>query len=68
MSKIEDKETRYYIDIDLTTRTIINWDYDQRDKLSVQDVAAPYHRVYITKGQYNKLEQKNSELSQTSIK
>ena len=50
-----------YIDLDLRTRKIINWDYDQRDNL-VQELAEPYQRVFITKGQYNKLEMKNLEI------
>lgn len=62
MNKKEDKETRYYIDLDLKTRTIINWGYDQRDKLAVQEFKKPLHRIYITKGQYNKLEQKHLEI------
>jgi hypothetical protein len=56
MKKKEDKETRYYIDLALRTRKILNWDYDQRNKL-VQNLENPDHqRIFITKGQYNKLE------------
>jgi len=44
LKKTEDKNTRYYIDLDLRTRKIINWDYDQRDNL-VQELAEPYQRV-----------------------
>ena len=59
MKKKEDKETRYYVDLDLRKRKILNWNYDQRDKL-VQDLENPAHqRVFITKGQYNKLEKRN---------
>jgi len=32
MRKIEDKNTRYFIDLDLKTRKILKWGYDQRDK------------------------------------
>jgi len=68
MKKKEDKETRYYIDLDLRTRKILNWDYDQRDKL-VQKLENPAHqRVFITKGQYNKLEQKNQEFRSSAAK
>jgi len=42
MTKKQDKNTRYYIDLDLKNRKILNWDYAQRDKLA--------------KGQYNKLD------------
>ncbi len=63
MKKIEDKETRYFIDIDLKTRNIIGWDYDQRCKLADYESAEPsHHRVYITKGQYNKLEKEYQEI------
>ena len=64
MRKKEDKDTRYYVDLDLKTRKILNWDYDQRDKLVMQKLKKPfYHRVFITKGQYNKLNKKHQEVS-----
>jgi hypothetical protein len=57
MKKQEDRNTRYFIDLDLKTRKILNWDYDQRDKLVTQKITEPFHRrIFITKGQYNKLE------------
>ena len=63
MKKIEDRETRYYIDLDLKTRKIINWDYDQRCDLAGQEFADPFHhRIYLTRGQYKKLDKKNFEL------
>ena len=63
MSKKEDKDTRYFVDLDLRTRTVLNWDYDQKDKLVGQVLADPFqHRIFLTKGQYNKLDDKNLEL------
>jgi hypothetical protein len=63
MRKREDRNTRYFIDLDLETRRILSWDYGQRDKLAVQELMKPsHHRVFITKGQYNKLERKELEL------
>lgn len=63
MKKKEDKDTRYFIDLDLKNRKIINWDYDQRHKLASQELAKPYfHRIFITKGQYNKLVNKHLKL------
>ena len=60
--KKEDENTRYYLDLDLKRRVVLSWDYDQRDRLS-QELADPYHhRAFLTKGQYNKLENKNLEL------
>jgi hypothetical protein len=57
--KREDKNTRYFIDLDLKAGKILNWDYDQRNKLAAQELAKPFHhRIYITKGQYNKIEKK----------
>jgi hypothetical protein len=52
----EDKDTRYFIDLDLKNRKIIGWGCDQRHGLE-QDLAEPtHHRVFITKGQFHKLE------------
>lgn len=69
MEKREDKETRYFIDLDLETREILNWDYDNRYDLVGQELAIPFfHRIYLTKGQYNKLEKKNLELGKTNCK
>ena len=62
MAKKEDKETRYYIDLNLKTGRIIGWNYDQREKLS-QVLEDPSHqRVFITKGQYYKLLRRNEAL------
>lgn len=68
MSKHEDKDTRYFIDLDLRSGRILTWDYDDRYKLVVQRPAEPFHhRVYISKGQYNKLEQKHRALSSEGV-
>ena len=65
MRKREDSETRYFIDLDLKSGEILSWDYDQRERLVKQGLAKPYHhRVFITKGQYKKLEKKYSEMSE----
>jgi hypothetical protein len=65
MKKKEDKDTRYFLDLDLKTRKILNWDYDNRYDLVRQKLASPYyHRIFLTRGQYNKLEQKNLELGE----
>lgn len=63
MRKREDRNTRYYIDIDLKKLTILKWDFDQRDSLSKQNPAHPHHhRIFVTRGQYNKLNKKHGEL------
>ena len=62
MKDKEDKNTRYFIDLDLNERKILNWDYDQREKLT-QHLENPYHhRIFLTKGQYYKLDKKHLEL------
>jgi hypothetical protein len=55
MKKI-DPNTRFYIDLDLKAKKIIGWDYGQRQELE-QILPNPDHRrIFITEGQYNKLE------------
>lgn len=71
MRKQEDENTRYFIDLDLKTRKILGCGYGQRDRLIGQQLAEPFHqRVFISRGQYNKLEKKSVEvgrpISQTS--
>ncbi|OFY50608.1 MAG: hypothetical protein A2X22_08115 [Bacteroidetes bacterium GWF2_49_14] len=56
MYKPFDKETRYYIDLDLKSMKILKWDYDHRTILVTQKMSNPDQvRIYISKGQYNKL-------------
>jgi len=50
--KLIDKDTRFYIDIDLTSKEIINLDYDIKFKIK-QHLETPFHRIFISKGQYN---------------
>ncbi|HMY65178.1 MAG TPA: hypothetical protein PLJ29_05460 [Leptospiraceae bacterium] len=62
MKKKEDRNTRYYIDLDLKTGKIIQLDCDQKEGLA-QELPLPHQqRVFLTKGQYNKLLKKYSEL------
>ena len=69
MRKKEDKDTRYFIDLDLLSGRILGWDYDQRHELVVEKLPAPFHhRVFISKGQYNKLEKKNLEIRSKAAK
>lgn len=56
--KTQNEDTRYFIDLDLKTKKIVKIDYDNRFNLE-QDLEFPLHRIFITKGQYNKLEKKN---------
>lgn len=56
MNGRRDKNPTYcFIDIDLKTRRLIGWGTERKDKLEVQ-LTGGFHRVFLTKGQYNKLE------------
>lgn len=58
MKTKDHKETRFYIDIDLTTKKVINMNYNSRAQILIElkQLGANTHRVFLTKGQYNKLE------------
>ena len=47
--------TYYFIDIDCKSRQLIGWGSEQKDKLEVRLKMCGYQRVFLTKGQYNKL-------------
>jgi hypothetical protein len=49
-------KTYYFIDIDLKTNQIIDWGISQTATLTGQTGKENIHRVFLTKGQYNKLE------------
>lgn len=51
-----DFNTRFYIDIDLKNKIIIGWGYGQRQELEQKLPKQDHRRIFITKGQYNKLE------------
>jgi hypothetical protein len=46
-----------FIDIDLRSRQIIGWGTEKKDKVDVQ-LSTGYHRVFLSTGQFNKLEKK----------
>ncbi|MDG6224077.1 MAG: hypothetical protein QCI82_01025 [Candidatus Thermoplasmatota archaeon] len=50
----DDKEIRYYIDIDARTKKVLRWDRDFRANLS-KDAVPGQVRIFLTKGQYSKL-------------
>jgi hypothetical protein len=64
MSKRDDVDTKeyYFIDVNLRTRQLIGWGCEQKDEVEV-NLTAGYHRVFLSKGQYNKLEKKLLEFS-----
>ena len=56
MSKIQDKNTRYFIEIDLKNLKIIRCSFDQKENLDKGRQNDPgIHRLFLTKGQYTKL-------------
>jgi hypothetical protein len=56
MTKQRDKNPTYcFIDIDLKSRQIVGWGTERKDTVEVH-LTSGYHRVFLTKGQYNKLE------------
>ena len=55
MGKVQDRDTRYFIEIDLETLKIVRNDYDQKQNLDKGRQNNPkVHRLFLTKGQYNK--------------
>jgi len=46
--------TYYFIDIHLKFRQIIGWGTETKDKVEVR-LTPGYHRVFLSKGQFNKL-------------
>jgi hypothetical protein len=55
MKKIQDKDTRYFIEIDLKNLKIIKCSFDQKEYLNKgrqNDIGI--HRLFLTKGQYSK--------------
>jgi hypothetical protein len=61
MTTQRDKNPSYYfIDVDLESRQLIGWGTEKKDRVEVH-LTPGYHRVFLTKGQYNKLERKLRE-------
>jgi hypothetical protein len=50
----------YFIDLDLACRQLIGWGTETKDKVEVQ-LTTGYHRVFLSKGQYNKLDKQLSQ-------
>ena len=49
--------TCYFIDVELASRQLIGWGTETKDRVEVH-LTTGYHRVFLSKGQYNKLEKK----------
>ncbi len=56
MRKVRNKDTRYFIDIDLKTLKVVSSGYDQKQNLNKgRQTNTNLHRLFLTEGQYNKL-------------
>ena len=44
----------YFFDINLQTKQIIGWGVETRDQVEV-NLSDGYHRIFVSRGQYNKL-------------
>jgi hypothetical protein len=59
MSRIENDDTRYFLEIDLGSLKIIRCGFDQKQNLDKGRQDTPtVHRMFLTKGQYNKFVQR----------
>ena len=59
MSRIENDDTRYFLEIDLRSLKIIRCSFDQKQNLDKGRQDKPIvHRLFLTKGQYNKFVQR----------
>ncbi len=55
MNRIQNDDTRYFIEIDLDTLEIIRCGFDQKQNLDKgRQTNSGTHRLFLTKGQYNK--------------
>jgi hypothetical protein len=51
----QNRDRRYFIDIELKTLKVINYGYDHKKSLDKGRQTDPKsHRLFLTKGQYNK--------------
>ena len=55
MRKIQDKDTRYFVEINLSNLKISRCSFDHKDNLHKGRQNDPaIHRLFLTKGQYTK--------------
>lgn len=45
----------YFVDIDVFSRRIVSWDSDTKDNVQFGELQSGCHRLFLSKGQYNKL-------------
>ena len=54
------KKEYYFVEVDLTNMTIVDWGITTKATLTGNTSKLNIHRVFLTKGQYNKLVNKLS--------
>ncbi len=56
MANHNEKASRmyYFVDIDCSSLAIIGWGMEPKESVEVQ-LTAGFHRVFLSRGQYNKL-------------
>lgn len=63
MAEVQNKDTRYFVDIEIKTRQIVGSGYDQKQNLDKGRQNIPkQHRLFLTKGQYNRFVERFGEL------
>jgi len=55
MIKKVDLDTRFYVDINIKSKSVIGWGDGSRFELKQKLTHPDQRRIFITKGQYNKL-------------
>ena len=56
MNGVQDQDTRYFIDICLSSLKVIQCGYAQKENLAKGHQVDPaIHRLFVTQGQYNKM-------------
>lgn len=62
MEKPKNRDTRYFIGIDLVTRKVLRHDFDQKQNLNKGRQNDPnIHRLFLTKGQYHQFVERVDE-------
>ncbi len=62
MDRVENKDTRYFLEIDLESLKITKCSYEQKEDLDKgRQINPKLHRLFITKGQYSKFVSRCSE-------
>lgn len=64
MSKRQDDDTRYFVEINLASLQLIRVGFEQKQNINKgRQTNSDIHRLFVTKGQYNKfVERCSSEL------